>query len=223
MSTLTLSGWTQPADALNRALGLEATTFDYSAHSSADAMFEALKPLRDVEHVVAWSLGGQLAVRAIAAGALAPKHLTLIAPPAKFVQSPHGMDTLTFDRFRTNYAADPARTKQRFHALVAKGDRDMRRVLEGLEHHPEVENTARWLPWLDELGRVSLSAQELQNLPPTLLVHGASDAIVPLAQSEIFSSMPNVKFDAWEGVAHAPHVHDAARLNAAIAQHRGQT
>lgn len=221
MSILTLSGWTQPTDAIARALAPNAATFDYSDYASAEASFEALEQYRDVDAIIAWSLGGQLVLRAIAAGVLKPNHLTLIAAPYQFVRSSGGMDPTTYEQFRTNYAADPARTKGRFHALLAKGDREMRRILPLLGHHHEVENTERWLPWFDELGRVNLADLDLSNLPPTLVIHGENDAIVPVAQSELLTAhVPHITLERWDGVAHAPHLHDASRLQDAIVRHR---
>ena len=155
MTTLTLSGWAQPADALAH-LEEDAVVFDYSDYASIDLAIEALKQVPHTQ-CVAWSMGGMVALQAIAAGAIAPSHLTLIGVSAQFVQTPdyrHAMDPFTYRQFRDNYANQPSRTKDRFLALIAKGDRDARRVMQSLRHHHDVENTARWLPWLEELGAV---------------------------------------------------------------------
>lgn len=222
MTTLTLSGWTQPIDAL---LPIEpaATTFDFSTYPSVEESFRGLQRFREASCVVAWSMGAQLALRAIAAGVLQPRHLTLVGAPYRFVSEvhPEGMGEQTFSQFRDNYARDPARTKDRFHALVAKGDDDMRRVVAGLSHHPEVENTARFLPWLDDLGRFDAATLDLANLPPTLIIHGMNDQIVPHAQAELLQrQLPNAHLSSWAGTAHAPHVKDPARVKAEIAAHR---
>ncbi len=222
MSTLTLSGWTQPVDALMH-LAEDAVTFDYSDYPSPEASFVGLGKFSEVERIIAWSMGGQLALRAMAAGVLKPKHLTLIAPPAQFVTADglKGMDPLTFEQFRTNYAGDPARTKERFHGLIAKGDADFKRVKEMLGYHPQVEDTARWLPWLDDLAAYRLPPASLANLPPTLIIHGMNDVIVPHAQSLHLAQMsPQVTLRSWDTVGHAPHLHDASRVMAEIAAHR---
>lgn len=222
MRSLILSGWTQPTNAL-ATVEPDAATFDYSAYASPEDSFAALEKFKHTKNIVAWSMGGQLALRAIAAGVLSPKHLTLIATPYQFVSGGEvkGMDPLTFTQFRENYARDPARTKARFHGLVAKGDRDFARVHGLLGHHPEVENTTRWLPWLDALGAHSFAGESFHHLPPTLIVHGKEDAIVPHAQAaHLHAALPKAQLNAWEGVAHAPHLHDAARLRAEIDAHR---
>lgn len=227
-STLTISGWGQPADALQKSLALhDAATLDYSQYPSAEASFAALAPHRHVARVIGWSQGGQLALRAVLAGAIAPKQLVLIAAPYQFLKDeavPHGMDMFTYQTFRENYAADPLRTAGRFHALVAKGDAKFKAVVEGLHHHPKVADPEHWLPWFDALGKVSLHGVDLRGLPPTLIVHGTEDAIVPMAQATLLAqAMPHAQLEAWDGVAHAPQLHDAARLNAAMAQHWQRT
>jgi len=221
MASLMLSGWAQPANSL-RMLDANANTFDYSDHSPERAI-EELKNFKHAQRVIAWSTGGLLAIHAIAQGILKPSHLTLIAAPYQFVSGNgvKGMDPLTFGQFRGNYETDPARTKSRFHALVAKGDAKTGEVLKQLQHHPEVENTARWLPWLDYLKAHSLAEATLDNLPPTLIIHGMKDAVVPHSQSQLLADkLPQVTLSVWENVGHAPHLHDAERLRAEIVGHQ---
>jgi pimeloyl-ACP methyl ester carboxylesterase len=218
MTTLLLSGWTQPTDALAHLVE-DAVLFDYSDYANPDAAIEALRKIKP-RRAVAWSMGGQLALRAMAAGALAPEHVTLIAVPHQFVGE-NGMGEETFRLFRDSYASDPARTKSRFHGLIAKGDARMREVMELLGHHPEVENTHRWLPWLEDLAMHRFDVSALASLPPTLIIHGMNDHIVPYAQGEFLArNAPNATLELWESVGHAPHVHDATRLRHAIAAHR---
>lgn len=217
MSTLLLSGWAQPVDALAHLVD-DAVLFDYSDHASPEAAIEAMRDLK-AEKVIGWSLGGQLAMRAIAAGALKPQHLTLIAAPLQFVSTPElkGMDATTYQLFRESYAKEPARTKERFHALVAKGDVKFRAVMDLLGHHPQVEDTRRFLPWLDALAAHRFDRAQLASFPRTLIIHGMNDHIVPLAQSEaLVQLLPDAKLQAWEGVGHAPHLHDADRLREAL-------
>lgn len=222
--TLILSGWTQPVDAL-QLLDADAHSFDYSDYEHPEASFEGLSRYAQTEHVIGWSMGGQLALRAIAAGVLRPKHLTLLGTPYQFLSAGHikGMDPLTFNQFRENYIANPGRTKTRFHGLVAKGDRDFARVMGMLGHHPQVEHTVRWLPWLDALAAAQLTYLPLDHAPPTLIIHGMNDAIVPYTQAQLLADkLPHAAIELWPEVGHAPHAHDAARLRASIHAHRKQ-
>lgn len=219
MSTLILSGWTQSAEPL-AALAPGARMFDYSDFSSIERCFPGLAQFRETKHVIAWSMGGQLALRAIAIGALAPKHLTLIATPYRFVGE-DGMGAETFRLFRESYAKDAARTKTRFHALVAKGDARQSEVVRQLQHHEDVENTERWLPWLDALGLNDATTEPLAKTPQTLIIHGMNDQIVPHAQGEFLARyLPKATLSSWAEVGHAPHVHDGARMMAEIDAHR---
>lgn len=216
--TLTLSGWVQPADAIAKQLPNGAFTFDYSDYPSPEASFEGLKQFANVPYIIGWSMGGQLAMRAILAGVLKPKHLTLIGTPHKFV-SHYGMDSFTFDNFRGNYVADPVRSKQKFLRLIAKGDKDAERVMNALTYHPDIENTARWVPWLDALAAYTLGDATFN--VPTLIIQGEHDAIVPHGQGlKLLETLPNAEFSEWRGVSHAPHVHDANRLWREITEHR---
>lgn len=223
MKTLALSGWSQPSDALARVFPGEHVTFDYSDYPSPEASFAALKKqFGQTEYIIGWSMGGQLALRAIAEGVLKPKHLTLLASPWQFV-SDYGMGARTFELFRDTYARDAANHKERFHALIAKGDAHESRILRELTHHGDVENTDRWLPWLDMLGSYSLDNADLSRLPPTLLIQGKNDTIVRYPQALKFKSMlPQITLSTWENAGHAPHLHDTTRLMEEIMEHRAQ-
>lgn len=223
---LTMSGWTQPTNVIAGVLGDNAMAFDYSAHPTPDEAIKALATYKEVAHVVAWSMGGVLAVRAIEAGALAPERLTLVAPPYRFVNGDGfnaGMDPQTFSMFRENYVADATRTKTRFHGLVAKGDAHMREVMEGLTHHESVEDVPRWLPWLDDLGLYNHANSDHKTLPPTQLIQGTEDAIVPKGQAAAWAQhYPEIAVDFWENVSHAPHLHDTERFLQQVKAHHGE-
>jgi pimeloyl-ACP methyl ester carboxylesterase len=221
MRTLTLSGWAQPADALARYMP-GSTTFDYSEYPSVEASFEGLQKFADVPYVIGWSMGGQLALRAIAAGVLKPKHLTLIGTPWQFV-SDFGMGAQTFDLFADTYSKNPVGHKVRFHGLIAKGDQHAKRILNELEHHPDVENTRRWLPWLQELASYSFDQDKHLYLPPTLLIQGENDTIVRLPQALKFQSeLSQITLIRWADTGHAPHISDPKRLLSEIETHRAQ-
>ncbi|MFN7452739.1 MAG: alpha/beta fold hydrolase [Alphaproteobacteria bacterium] len=222
MNFLTLSGWTQPSDALARIIP-DAAYFDYSDYPSPEASFAGLAPFANVSQVVAWSMGGQLALKAIQAGVLSPKKLTLIAVPYQFVADSRvkaAMDPVTFAQFRENYVHHPARSKTRFHGLIAKGDQHHARVMAALGHHQEVEHTSRWLPWLDALASDSFYGQDVSRIPPTLLIHGENDVIVPVAQSKhLANALPYARLKIWSDCGHAPHLHDPIAFHRLVQSH----
>lgn len=214
MTILTLSGWTQPADALSSLIP-GAASFDYSDYAGPNEAIAALARYHEVPFVIGWSTGGWLAMQAIAAGALAPKALLLLATPYQFVSDDHfsdGMGPQTFSQFRQNYSDDPERTARRFHSLVAKGDSDTRGIMERLAHHPHVLDSGRWLPWLDALASRNLEDIRLDT-PSIRLLHGENDAIVPVAQSaHLEARHPQMVRELWQNTCHAPHLHDTHRF-----------
>lgn len=220
MSLLTFSGWGQPADALSHALQLEhAQLFDYSHYAGMDPAIDALHGTH-AEHVVAWSLGGQLALHAIARGALSADRLTLIGVPFQFVQTDayaDAMDRFTFETFCDNYARDPARTATRFQGLLAKGDSRFKQVMAAFRNHPQIDDAARWLPWLHALDHAPVAVIDLRHTPATTIIHGSEDGIVPVAQAHaLAAALPHATVEMWQGVAHAPHLHAPERLRAVL-------
>ena len=65
MRTLCLSGWGQPADAL-ASIAPDATHLGYTHHDNvADVLSAIAKEAARYDRIIGWSLGGQLAVRAV--------------------------------------------------------------------------------------------------------------------------------------------------------------
>lgn len=214
MSILTLSGWNYPADGLAQLVP-DAQYFEFSDYPGPDEAINALSAYRNVRHVIGWSTGGWLAMQAIHAGVLAPESLLLLATPYQFVSDERfkdGMGPTTFEQFRANYAVDPERTASRFHALIAKGDKDMRGVMSRLSHHAHAADTSRWLPWLDALASRNLAHVRIKT-PSITLIHGENDSIVPVVQSaHLQAHHPQMKYELWQNTCHAPHLHDTERF-----------
>ena len=80
-----------------------------------------------------------------------------------------------------------------------------------------VMETARWLPWMDFLESHSAGGTDYSHLPPSLILHGRRDAIVPVAQAiRLATALPHSTLSIWEEAGHALHHHDAARLRREI-------
>lgn len=127
---------------------------------------------------VAWSLGGRLALQAVAAGQARPAGLCLIGVGDRFVAGDGaGLPERAFEDFRAGLA-EPGRLLRRFAALVAQGDpaaRQVLRFLRGLSPAASAETLAHGL----ELLRSPLP----ERLPELCcaLVRGSADALVPAA------------------------------------------
>lgn len=221
---LSMSGWAQPHDVLKEVTP-NAEFMDYSACGTPELLFNHLKS-NVYDGVVAWSLGAQLAVRAIKEGALAPKWMVLLAPPLQFVNDEafgEGMDPVTYGLFREGYAKDATRTASRFNGLLVKGDRYMREILPLLGNHPQVHSPEHWLHWLDDLADQKLSDFTGITLPPTLLIQGKEDVIVPCTQAYAWKNQfPDIELHLMDGMGHTPHHHDADQVRTLIEQHSGK-
>lgn len=213
MKTATLSGWGQPHDAL-AVIAPEATHIDYAHHKSVpDALAYISAQAKDSDMVIGWSLGGQLAARAIAAGMFKPKKLVLIATPYQFVTTQKkslGMKRDLYDKFRNNVARHPERALHKAWQLIASGDSRANQVRAHLDKQDKRKILEKnWLHWLDMLDGFSFDGINLADFPPTLLIHGDKDAVVSPEQSRRFSAaIPYAKLMIINDAGHAPHWHD---------------
>lgn len=217
MRTVTLAGWGQPYDALNH-LAPDAIAIDYAhAANASEAMRMIAAEAKDAERVIGWSLGGQLAVRAIAAKLLQPKQLVLIATPYQFVVD--GIGRETFEKFFANYKTNPRRTLHKAWELLHYEDSQADYISDQLAEFDKDQVLAKdWLRWLSLLGEFSCEALDFTGFPPTLLVHGKRDVVVPCAQSERMAArIAGAQLELWDECGHAPHLHDAQRLKKLIA------
>lgn len=218
---LTLSGWGQPHDALT-AVAPGATHFDYTPYATIEEALAAIaREASAHEVVIGWSLGGQLAARAVADRLIRPKKLVLIAAPFQFVAEKNdtlGMPRFTYDKFRDNYAKNPERTLKKAWELIHKDDVNSDIVRAQLEQYDPVHELEKdWLRWLALLDGFSFEGAALSHFPPTLLLHGDRDLVSSHAQSERFAkALPAAKLITYKGAGHAPHLHDTKAVRTAI-------
>jgi len=220
MRCVTLSGWGQPYDALSHVVeGSHA--IDYAHASSAEEALRMIATLAaDAECVIGWSLGGQLAVRAVAAGMIRPAQLVLVAVPYQFVgEGAQGRET--FDKFHANYKNNPKRTLGKAWELIHYEDAQAPYIRDQMALFDADAVLARdWLRWLHLLDGFNCAALDFSAFPRTLLVHGLNDKVVLPAQSQrIAERIPEARLSLWERCGHAPHLHDAARLRQLIRAH----
>ncbi|MFW0776514.1 MAG: alpha/beta fold hydrolase [Rickettsiales bacterium] len=223
MKILTLSGWGQPHDALAHAFP-DATHLCYARHDTVeDALRDIADTARGHDTVIGWSLGGQLAARAISEGFIAPRKLVLIAAPFEFVEMGGGlgMPRDTFDKFFDNYIQNPVRTLHKAWDLVHYNDAysgHVKEVLSGFSKQAVLNND--WLKWLSLIDGYSCEKLDFSRFPNTLLVHGEEDVVVEPAQSKRFAEcIKGAKLELWPDCGHAPHWHDTNRLRNVIKGH----
>ncbi len=224
MKVITLSGWGQPHDAL-AAIAPGAAHIDYAHYQSVEtALAHIAGQAKGHELVIGWSLGGQLLVRAVAAGMFRPKKLVLIATPYQFVATHKnrlGMKRDLYDKFRDNVSRNPERAMRKAWELIHKGDTNDLYVRAQLERQDKKKLLEKnWLHWLDLLDGFGFDEARLAGFPPTLLIHGDRDVVVAPEQSRHFAdAISQAKLAIIEGAGHAPHWHDTAAVKALIREH----
>lgn len=218
-----LHGWGSNAavfDGLRQTLGdaFEVTAPDLFARADGpwdlDTLIASLA-LRAPERctVLGWSLGAQIALRW---SELRPEQVTrlvLVAPNPSFVQReswPCAMSLSTFDAFARAVADDVDATLSRFCSLQAQGDLRSRTVLRTLRDALAARRPAEAarLAWgLSLLREHDLREAVARVSQPTLIVHGARDALVPLAAAEwTAAAMPEARLSVLGGAGHVPFV-----------------
>ena len=192
---------------------------DFSA--AAHALSQAL-PVGAV--LCGWSLGAQLALRA---ARLAPDRLAglvLVGATPCFVQQkdwPDAQAPALLETFAAAVAADPATARQRFIALINKGDTQARpigrQLAQWLKNSP-LPSTPTLLAGLGWLREIDLRGELLAIRTPTLLLHGEQDPLMPLAAADwLAHALPAARLETFPGAAHAPFLNDPDRFAARLA------
>jgi len=153
-----------------------------------------------------------------------PGKLVLIAAPYQFVsntKNPLGMKRDLYDKFRSNVAKHYERALHKAWELILSGDSRAGEVREYLDKQDKKKTLETdWLHLLDMLDGFSFDGTNFSDFPPTLLIHGGNDVVVAPEQSQQFSSViPYSKLIMISGAGHAPHWHDAGRVQEAIMEH----
>lgn len=168
----------------------------------------------DWDVVMGWSLGGLAALEAVRSGLVRPRGLVLLATPPSFLARPTyaaGLAPAALDGFRAGLADDPVATLRRFYALQFRGDRAPRSLwapAPARERSLAAEaDPAVLAAWLDVLAAADLTGDPPALDLPTLVVHGAEDAVVDPAAVDFFRACgPRVTGHIIDGAGHAPHI-----------------
>lgn len=211
------SGWGMQPAALS---ALAPPAFDYLALPSLAACAAECKRLPPLDWLVGWSLGGYVALRALAEGWLTARRVLLLAPPFRYeanAEFPEGVPTAVLDGLSAALSRDVPGTLAHLAGLVANGDAQEKTVRRhALAHaHP----TPYLAEWLEVLRHEDCVGMNFAALPPVTLVHGADDAVTPIAQTAYFKARaPHWRFEEWPKCGHAPHWHDEKTLQLIMAE-----
>jgi len=173
---------------------------------------------------VAWSLGGQVALRAALDMPGRVAGLSLVAVTPRFVQAPDwpcAMPMETFHNFAAALADDPNATLLRFLALQVQGAEHARETLRllraELEQRPAASR-AGLAQGLELLLHTDLRRELSQLACPTHWLFGARDTLVPRSlYPRLADSLPGARIERIEGAGHAPFLsHPQASLQALL-------
>ena len=211
---LTISGWAQKPDSLMRAVpeGFSATYIDYlPCQDFAEMATTLLPPFANTPIVMGWSLGSQLAVRAVAAGFLKPKLLVLFSAPYQYVNGGDihcGAPKLVFKAFSQVFKLTPKKSLQNFAQMMAGKDSALKYVFETIEDNPM--RMKEWVRWLKILGEFSCEMLDFEYFPRTILIHNDPDPVTPADQSRLYHQhLPESLLEIIPTEGHAPHVQAA--------------
>ncbi len=216
MTTLCLTGWQQPADALSCIAPDTATHIDYSHHNNVEALLTTLP--RSPRVAIGWSLGGQILVRAVAGGYVRPQTVILLGASFQFLSDANftqGMPASEYPSIIAGYANAPTEMLTGFNALVGAGDQHSASIARTLNQNIIVWPQGKF--WLEELGRFSCSTLNFADFPRTIIIHGLNDKVASVGQAKAFAThIASSELQLLENCAHAPHMHDTAALKALV-------
>ncbi|MDD3582022.1 MAG: alpha/beta fold hydrolase [Desulfobacca sp.] len=225
MTTLVLvHGWAASSRIWERqrehfGASLELRTPDLPAWE-ADWLEDYLRPLAlDQTVLVGWSLGGMLAVEALARLASAVRHLVLVGVAASFCRRPdfaEGVAPALVRARRRQLWSDPPQVIQEFAQLcLAPGEQNFGQDCLSL-----------WPPsGVPEFLASGLDYLLAQDLRPYLgrvtgnitIVHGDADRITPVAQAYYLKEqIPGARLEIYQDTGHLPFLTRAAKFNALL-------
>lgn len=212
-----LSGWGQRYDALSSIFdcdlfqNFQVKHYNYQKFVNLDNFFDDFSDQFskiEIDALVGWSLGGQLACRLIASKIVNPKKLILIAPPFQFVKDSKisaGMPEVKYQEFLQNFQNSPDSTLKKFTILAILNDKNGKKIINDLDLSSDNANSQIF--WLNELGKFSSFELDFSDFPSTLYFHGLGDMIVHFKQKKYFQErIENFKEILLSDCGHAPHL-----------------
>lgn len=185
---------------------------DDGSLANVDDYIETLgNRLKSPTHIIAWSMGGLLAIKLAARFPERIGKLCLIASVPKFVSKDKtcsAIDYSWFSQFTKQYQKEPLATLSKFLTLQVSGDSNAKaalRFLKNVSHfqHYDLMECGRGLNLLGQLDLL----ETMKTLKcPCLFVQGDKDAVVNPEITQHVASVTHANIKLLAGAAHAPHV-----------------
>lgn len=164
--------------------------------------------------LLGWSLGGMIAQELAARFPQRIKRLILLATTPCFVATPdwpHGLTDTTVRSLGRDFKRAPTPTLANFWSLQFQGECPPPPPL-----RVDVEAVTA-LGGLELLRRIDLRRQLSAITPPTLVLHGSTDVIIPISAGRFLAdSIPQAHFHEFRGYGHAPFYRAAAPVSVVI-------
>lgn len=162
------------------------------------------------QHVLAWSLGGCVAIRLAVRHPDLIRNIVFITSTPKFVSVDNHHTGIDFDRFvalKKNFTDNPVATIKDFQALQVVGDENARHALKQLRAHNDYLHFD-----MQELG-VGLELLEQDFSPqlqalscPTYFILGQEDAVINHLHVEYILQQTHSEYVLWPRVGHVPQL-----------------
>jgi len=163
---------------------------------------------QSASHVLAWSMGGLIAIRLAARHPDCVKSIVFIASTPKFVSPDNLRSGIDFEKYlalKKNFVVNPAATIKSFQALQVVGDENARSVLKQFRSYEDVssQNMSELHVGL-ELLETDFSEQLSSLACSKYFILGADDAIVDCHNAEYFAQQSESEWVSWPHIGHAP-------------------
>ncbi|MFA5171518.1 MAG: pimeloyl-ACP methyl ester esterase BioH [Sulfuriferula sp.] len=200
--------------------GGRAAVAPYDLPTLAHAIAADLPPVFDL---VAWSLGGQVAMTLAQLYPERVRRLVLVGVNPCFTQRADnlcGIAAEVLTQFGADLAVNYEVTLKRFLALQARGDDDARALLAQLRQllfargRPDA---AVLQAGLDILLQADLRDSVRSLTMPSLIIHGSFDQLAPVCAAEwLAQTMPNAQLAIIAGASHAPFLSHRAEFDSVL-------
>lgn len=207
MKILTFTGWGQQELPIP-----QSHSFSFLSKPDIEAAWKHYTGSTQPDIIIAWSLGGAVAVTLLQEEKLKTQQLILLATPFQFIDSPKKQQAI--NELKKNYQQDPRKTLKRFQQQITFGDSKTREVRSKLVTAADTTYLENWLP---ELEHVNFTNKALDKIPNTLIIQGNKDIVVNKEQAEKWSkSLPNCTICTLPEAGHAPHLHHPESIESVI-------
>jgi len=171
--------------------------------------------------LIAWSLGGMLAMQLAIAYPERIKALVLVASTPHFVQTkgwPFGCSEEVLQGFESGIKRHPQKTMARFFSMVLHGstlNHAQSKLISEYAINQAYPPTASTLQFgLQQLAELDLRSQLPLIKQPCCVIHGENDAIIPYsAGNYLAEQLPGAKLHHLESCGHAPFLSHSKEFN----------